>query len=181
MTVQDTIGALAGLDTAASERIRGHRPGVTEAAESSLHALFDVGPDDEAPGLARATRLLAAARAAHLDGAPGLAEFYAEQLGEEEPVASGPAAFDAAGARDLVRIGADSEAGRAAQRSIRALLRHVDLLVQRPAAATADDLDSLAAAGWGVVEIVVLSQVVSFTTYQTRVIAGLRVLEEVGA
>src|SRR5699024_4939992 len=117
----DTIGALAGLDTAASERIRGHRPGVTEAAEASLHALFDVGHEDEAPGLARATRLLAAARAAHLDGAPELAEFYTEQLGEEPAVTSGPAAFDAAVLCELVRGGADSAAARAAQRSIRAL------------------------------------------------------------
>ncbi|UOQ56649.1 hypothetical protein MUN78_13340 [Leucobacter allii] len=175
MTTQDTLGTLAGLDREASERLRGHRPAVTEAAEASLHALFDVPEDDEAPGLDRRLRLVAAARAAHVDGSDAVAAFYAEQLLEEADD------VDAPGLAELVTGGADGEAGRAAGRAERALLRHVDLLVQRPAAATSDDLDALAAAGWGVVEIVVLSQIVSFVTYQTRVVAGLAVLQEASA
>lgn len=196
MTQHDTLGALAGLDEAVSDRVRGHRPEVIEAAEESLHALFDAGAGDEAAGLTRAARLLAAARAAHLDGGAELAEFYLELLDEEEvapagatagggaagdAATDGPSRFDPAAARELAIGGVDGAAGRRAPRAIRALLRHVDLLVQRPAAATPDDLDALTASGWGVVEIVVLSQIASFVTYQTRVVAGLRVLREAGA
>ncbi len=173
MTIADTIGALAGLDPQRSEELRGHRPDATRAAEQSLHALFDVPEHDEAPGLGRAIRLLAAARAAHVDHSKEVEEFYAEQLGEEpdDPRISIDLAVQ------LVKGGAESEAARSAGRDIRALLRHTDLLTQRPAAATPDDLDSLLAAGWTVSEIVVLAQVVTFVSYQTRAVHGLRVLQ----
>lgn len=174
MSIVDAIGGLAGLDATLSERLRGHRPEATAAAEESLHALFDVPEHDEAPSVGRVPRLLAAARAAHVDGAPEVAEFYAEQLGEEPDDPRLPVEL----ALSLVRDGADGEAGDRAPRAIRSLLRHIDLLVQRPAAATPDDLDALTAAGWGTTEIVVLSQIVTFVTYQTRVVHGLRVLQE---
>lgn len=174
--VRDTLGVLAGLSGAHSDRIRGHRPAVIEAAEASLAALFDVPADDEAAGLSRAQRLVTAARAARVDGADAVAAFYLEQLAEEADSEADAAALVA-----LADDGADGAAGRAASRAERALLRHVDLLVQRPAAATSDDLDALAKAGWNVTEIVVLSQIVSFVTYQTRVVAGLAVLQEASA
>lgn len=181
MTQLDTIGALAGLDPAASERIRGHRPEAVEAAEESLHAIFDVPEGDEAEGLSRQHRLLVAARAAHADGAPEVAELYLEMLEEEAEGAGAAADLGIARLRALASEGADGAAALDAPRSIRALLRHTDLLVRRPAAATADDLDALAAAGWSTTEIVVLSQVVSFISYQTRVVAGLSVLREATA
>ncbi len=175
MSIVDAIGGLAGLDAEKSDAVRGHRPETITAAEESLHALFDVPEHDEAPSVGRVTRLLAAARAAHVDGSTELAEFYAEQLGEE----SDEPALAVELALRLVRDGADGEAGERATRAIRSLLRHIDLLVQRPAAATPDDLDALTAAGWATTEIVVLSQIVTFVTYQTRVVHGLRVLQEV--
>ncbi|WP_449278289.1 hypothetical protein [Leucobacter sp. GX24907] len=181
MTQLDTIGALAGLDAASSARIRGHRPDAVEAAEESLHALFDVPEGDEASGLSRQHRLLAAARAAHADGAPAVADLYLEMLEEEVDGVDTATGLDIERLRALALEGADGPVASAADRSIRALLRHTDLLVQRPAAATSDDLDALAAAGWSVTETVVLSQVIAFTSYQTRVVAGLAVLQEASA
>lgn len=184
MTRLDILGALAGLDSVDAERLQGHRPDVVEAAEASLHALFDVGADDEAPGLPRALRLLFAARAASVDGAPELADFFLELLDEEREDTDAADASESPGiddARALAIGGVDSAAGRAGTRRLRAALRHVDLLVQRPAAATSDDLDALSAAGWSVTETVVLSQIASFVTYQTRVIVGLRALQEARA
>jgi uncharacterized protein YciW len=174
MSSSDVIGALAGLDAESSARIRGHRPEVVRAAEQSLQSLFDIPDHDEAPGAGRVLRLLAAARAAHVDGAPEVAEYYAEQLGEEPD----DALVGVQLALELVRDGADGPAGARASRRIRSLLRHIDLLVQRPAAATSDDLAALQASGWAVTEIVVLAQVVTFVSYQTRAVHGLRVLQE---
>ncbi|MEV8338598.1 CMD domain protein [Leucobacter sp. NPDC077196] len=179
MTRPDTLSALAGLDAEAAARLQGRRPEATDAAEASLHALFDVGDDDEAAGLPRYLRLLFAARAARVDGAHELAEFYLELIDEERDGEAGTFSIDDAHA--LVIGGVESAAGRPSPRRIRAALRHVDLLVQRPAAATSDDLDALSTAGWSVTETVVLSQIVSFVTYQTRVVAGLRVLQEARA
>lgn len=176
MTVNDVLGAIVGLDDATSERLRGHRPKVTIAADRALAALFDVAPGDEAPGFTRALRLFTAARAAIVDGAPEVAAFYLEQLAEEDA----DAVFAGADPAALAAGGANSAAGLAASRALRAVLRHTELLVQRPAAATEDDLTALTEAGFTVTEIVVLSQVVTFVSYQTRVVHGLRVLKEVG-
>ncbi|MGK0722152.1 hypothetical protein [Leucobacter sp. W1478] len=174
MSQQDALGGIAGLDAQRSYELRGHRPAVIEAADRALEALFDVAEGDEAPGLTRSLRLLAAARAAIVDGAAELGAFYLEQV-EEEP---GSAGLHAHAYQLLAHGGSDSEAGLTASRRARALLRHTDLLVQRPAASTADDLTSLQAAGYSVQEIVVLAQVVTFVTYQARVLHGLRILEE---
>lgn len=174
MSSTDVIGELAGLDAEESELIRGHRPEVAHAADRSLSSLFDIPGHDEAPGVGRVLRLLAAARSAYVDGAYDVEAFYVEQI-EEEP---DEPRLTVQQAIQLVRDGADGPAGAQTSREIRALLRHIDLLVQRPAAATPDDLVALTASGWDKVEIVVLSQIVTFVSYQTRAVHGLRVLKE---
>ncbi|WP_125099658.1 hypothetical protein [Leucobacter chromiireducens] len=181
MTAHDTLAGIAGLDAARAAALTGHRPAVGAAAEASLSALLDVADGDEAPGLDRATRLLSAARAAHVDRSRELLDYYLELLAEEDGAADGGADGAAVDVHALVTGGADGAAGRGASRQLRALLRHVDLLVLRPAAATPDDVDALVVAGWSIPEVVVLSQIVAFVTYQTRVAAGLAVLNEVPA
>jgi len=151
----------------ASDSSRDHRPAVREAAQSAYEALFDAFPDDPVPGVDRTLRHLLAARAAWLDGDRAAADWYlARAVGVE------------AGA-DLVTHGADGIAGAAAPRPLRAALRHVDLLVRRPAAATADDLAALSAAGWSPAEVVVISQIVGFVSYQVRVAHALRILDDI--
>lgn len=57
-----------------------------------------------------------------------------------------------------------------------AALGHAHLLILRPREASPRALDALARAGWTVDEIVTLSQLVTFLTYQVRVVHALRVL-----
>jgi len=57
-----------------------------------------------------------------------------------------------------------------------AILRHAELLAMRPRQARPDDLQLLADAGLSTTEIVTLSQVIAFVSFQVRVIAGLQLL-----
>jgi uncharacterized protein YciW len=57
-----------------------------------------------------------------------------------------------------------------------AILRHVDLVTERPKDATQADIAALRAAGIDDADIVRLSQLVAFVNYQVRVIAGLRLI-----
>lgn len=158
----DVLLTIAEVD---SDAPRDHRPSVREAAQASYEALFAVPADDPVPGVDRALRHLVAARAARLEGDGAAAEFYL--AGATLP-----------GAEALVHEGADGAAGVASPRRLKAALRYVDLLVSRPAAATADDLNGLVAAGWTPAEIVVIGQIVGLVSYQVRVAQGLRALED---
>ena len=59
-----------------------------------------------------------------------------------------------------------------------AALRHTDLLVTAPSAATAQDLQNLKDAGFTPAGILSLSQTIAFVSYQLRLIAALRALGE---
>ena len=59
-----------------------------------------------------------------------------------------------------------------------AAVRHADLLTKRPADAQASDLQALKDAGFTPAGILSLSQVIAFTNYQLRLIAGLRAFGE---
>ena len=57
-----------------------------------------------------------------------------------------------------------------------AALEHTHLLVFRPRDASAAALQALLDAGWSTTDIVTLSQLVAFLSFQIRVVAGLRAL-----
>ncbi|VTU45928.1 CMD domain protein, family (plasmid) [Variovorax sp. PBL-E5] len=57
-----------------------------------------------------------------------------------------------------------------------AALVHAHLLVLHPRDAKAADLQALLDAGWSTTDIVTLSQLVAFLSFQIRVVAGLRAL-----
>jgi uncharacterized protein YciW len=105
-----------------------------------------IAPDDPG-GLSHAQRRTLACRIAELNGDAGLAAHYAPG-----------AAVDADDARWT------------------AILRHVDLVTQRPKDATRDNIAALLAAGVAEADIVRLSQLIAFVNYQVRVIAGLRLI-----
>ena len=61
----------------------------------------------------------------------------------------------------------------------KAILRHTDLVTLNPKEATADDILALRTAGLDDADIVRLSELIAFVSYQIRVIAGLRLMAEV--
>lgn len=168
----DVIDALAGLDAEQSAALRGHRPDVVSSAQASYEALLpetlgaDPVPDFDLP-----TRLLVAARSARLEQSTAALAHYSARLAAVAELTGNPELLA------LVESGPDSGAGLRASRRERAILRHTELLASRPAATTASDLDALQAAGLDPAQIVVLSQIVSFVSFQVRIAHGLRVLK----
>ena len=161
----DIIDQLAGLNPATSERLRGHRLSVVEASQAAAESLLPATlENDPVQGIDLQTRLLVAARAAIVDGHAASSQYYLSRL------------TDLGAATDAATDGADRGAGLAAAPKLRALLRHVDRLVLRPASTTETDLTALRSAGWSTAEIVVASQIVGFVTFQTRIATGLSVL-----
>jgi uncharacterized protein YciW len=57
-----------------------------------------------------------------------------------------------------------------------AMLRHADLLLDAPREARPEYLAALAKAGLAPRDIVVLSQLIAFVTFETRLLAGMRLL-----
>ena len=58
-----------------------------------------------------------------------------------------------------------------------AILAHVDLVTRGPGAAERKDIDNLLAAGLSSHAVVSLSQLIAYVNFQSRVLAGLRMLK----
>lgn len=69
---------------------------------------------------------------------------------------------------DLANVGSDDRT--------RALVRHADLLAANPKAATGADIKAVKQAGVAEADIVRLSELVAFISYEVRVVAGLRMM-----
>jgi CMD domain protein len=72
------------------------------------------------------------------------------------------------------RVGAETR--RALSPRLAAAFEHVHLLVYHPRDATPVALQALLDAGWSTTDIVTLSQIVAFLSFQIRVVTGLRTL-----
>jgi len=62
---------------------------------------------------------------------------------------------------------------------LRAIIRHTDLVTVDPKDATGNDIAALKSAGVSEADIVRLSELIAFVSYQIRVVAGLRPMREV--
>jgi CMD domain protein len=71
---------------------------------------------------------------------------------------------------------ADAAARRALGARLAAAFEHVHLLVYHPRDAAPAALQALLDAGWSTTDIVTLSQIVAFLSFQIRVVVGLRAL-----
>ncbi|MDM0025369.1 CMD domain-containing protein [Variovorax saccharolyticus] len=152
-SIPDVIDHLTGTVSGdALDTLRANRPQARLHAQQSYLALFEPAAPaaGEASQFTGAERFTVAVFVAGLHGQAELAAFYAEGLS---------------------RVGAAKGGARLA-----AALVHAHLLVLHPRDARAADLQALLDAGWSTTDIVTLSQLVAFLSFQIRVVVGLRSL-----
>jgi CMD domain protein len=192
MDVIDTLAGIAPGSHLDSVR-RTRRPVAREHAQKSYDSLFtpaefgDFGPLE---------RHAIAVFIAGLHGQDTIKAFYAEKLRSSAATDATRAALDAeiAAAKSQGPYGAfpkgplskedtKGPVHRVAKEHLEALgprlaaaLEHVHMLVFHPRDADVRSLQSLLDAGWTTTEVVTLSQLVAFLSFQIRVVAGLKVL-----
>jgi CMD domain protein len=190
----DVIDALVGIAPGSPlDAIRARRPEARTHAQATYRALF--APKTPG-GITGQERFAAGAFVAGLHGGAAVAAFYAERLAASGAPAALCEAVGAAiaGARAHGPYGAypagplsrEDTAGpayrpsaataRALGRRLAAAFEHVHMLVFHPRDAAPASLQALLDAGWSTTDIVTLSQIVAFLSFQIRVVAGLRVL-----
>ena len=161
-TAIDVVSRLAGIEPGSPlAELRAQRPEATGYAQDSYDALFN--PTD--PGSLSVTECLATAlRVAYLHAVPAAVVHYHQQLVE---VGANPA---------IVTAAAPDQLDPALPTRLRAMLRHAHLLATQPRWARPDHLQELADAGLSTTEIVTVSQVIAFVSFQVRLLAGLELL-----
>ena len=131
------------------------RSNIIELTEKSHDAALKPEPPG---GFTHSQRAALACRMARLNLDAELASHY-ESMAEEGDVPIANPNFD----------GADNA-------RLKAILRHTDLVTRSPKDAIAGDITALKAAGISEEDIVRLSELIAFVSYQVRVVAGLRLM-----
>lgn len=190
----DIIDALVGIDPGSSlDAIRRRRPQARDQAQASYRALFS---PEATGGVSVGERFAVAAFVIALHGETEIASFYVNCLTESGAAADLRSAIDGAVAAakgkgpygsfppgplsredapgPTYRLAADTR--RVLGHRLAAMFEHVHLLVFHPRDATPAELQALLDVGWSTTDIVTLSQIVAFLSFQIRSIAGLRVL-----
>jgi CMD domain protein len=156
----DVMDALAGLaDGSPVAELRRQRPEVVKHLQGSDDVIFS--PQDDG-GLTRAERAAAALRVATLLRDTVLSEHCRARL----------ATLD----QDGLLAGTVEGSARMTEPRWDAILAHVDLVTRGPGNAERRDIDNLLAAGLSSHAIVSLSQLIAYVNFQSRVLAGLRML-----
>ena len=190
----DVIDTLAGIKPgSALDGLRNRRPDARGQAQASYRALFA----PETPGGVTATeRFAVAAFVTGLHGDAQTASFYAAGLaaGGASPelrraidtaiaAAKGEGPYGAYPAGPLSREDTTGPTHRVAAETrpalgsrLAAAFDHMHLLVFHPRDAAPAALQALLDAGWSTTDIVTLSQIAAFLSFQIRVVAGLRAL-----
>ena len=193
-TAADVIDALVGITPgSALDAVRARRPQARAHAQATYQALF--APSD--PGNVTAQeRLAVGAFVCGLHGATAVAGFYAGRLAESgasaplvdavgtavaEARTGGPYGCYPAGPLSREDTTGPSYRAGAAIRSrlgprLAAAFEHAHMLVFHPRDAAPAALQGLLDAGWSTTDIVTLSQIVAFLSFQIRVVTGLRAL-----
>ena len=193
-TDADVIDALVGITPGSSlDAIRARRPEARAHAQATYRALF--APDTMGNVTAQ-ERFAVGAFVAGLHGATAVATAYAARLADEGAAAALKEAVDAAvkearthgpygryapgplsqedAPGPVYRIEAATR--RALGPRLAAAFEHTHMLVFHPRDAAPAALQALLDAGWSTTDIVTLSQIVAFLSFQIRVVAGLRTL-----
>jgi CMD domain protein len=193
-TDADVIDALVGITPGSPlDAIRARRPEARAHAQATYRALFT----PEKPGNVTAQeRFALGAFIAGLHGAAAIAVAYAARLADSGAPAALKEALEAAVAEartsgpygrypagPLSRedtAGASYRVGAATRRTLgprlAAVFEHAHMLVFHPRDATPAALQALLDVGWSTTDIVTLSQIVAFLSFQIRVVTGLRTL-----
>jgi len=188
----DIIDVLAGLDAGNPlSAVRDQRAQARDNAQLSFEALLEPADPGTVP---LAERYAVATFVALLHGFAEAAAFYADLLADEAPELTAPIEAAAAAGVTAGPYGAYRESGLQGESReglrwhpspettaaiggrLAAALTHTHLLVLRPREARPEHLGALADAGWSADDIVTLSQLVAFLSFQLRAAWGLRVL-----
>jgi uncharacterized protein YciW len=151
----------AGIDS--SHPLAGvvsNRANLFELSENAHNAALAPEPPG---GLSHVERAALACRMARLNHDEVLARHYSMLF--EKLRASG----------DAAKIADPAFSGDGSPR-MDAIIRHTDLVAVHPKDAAAEDIAALKAAGIAEGDIVRLSELVAFVSYQVRVVAGLRLM-----
>ena len=187
--MSDVIDTLVGIAPGSKlDAIRAQRSEARKHAQASYTSLFE---PTNMGGVTAEERLAVASFVAGLHGEPQTDAFYSSKLpaGLRTAIAAevaaaktkgpygsypkGPLSIEnTAGPTYRVTEGNRGTLGR----RLAAAFEHTHMLVFHPRDAAAPALQALLDAGWSTTDIVTLSQLVSFLSYQIRVVAGLRVL-----
>jgi len=142
-----------------AEMLAGREDIFTMTQQAHDAALTPVDPG----GLSHGLRAALAARMARANGADALGEHFA---GLAEQADGGP---------DEARVADPAFDGGEASR-LSAIVRHTDLVTRDAKAVVADDIAALMAASVTEDDIVRLSELVAFVSYQARVAVGLTLM-----
>ena len=193
-TDADVIDALVGIASGSPlDAIRARRPEARAHAQASYSALF--APAVPADVTAQ-ERFAVGTFVTGLHGEAAIASFYAAGLsasGASAPLreavdaaiaearAHGPYGSYPAGplsredtAGPVYRVGENTR--RVLGARLAAAFEHMHLLVLHPRDADPAALQALLNAGWSTTDIVTLSQIAAFLSFQIRVVVGLRTL-----
>jgi CMD domain protein len=188
----DLIDRLVGI--APGSRLDQIRASRLQARENSQKSYLALLQPTGFGGFPARERWAVAAFVAALQGEPATTAFYAAELHARDPALADVVAREADRAATkgpygrypagplsaenapgpAYRAGDDSHARLGAR--LAAGLAHAHLLVFHPRDAGPDALQALLEAGWSTTDIVTLSQLVAFLSFQIRVVAGLREL-----
>ena len=193
-TDADVIDGLVGIASGSPlDAIRARRPEARIHAQASYRALFA----PEVPGDVTAQeRFAVGSFVTGLHGETAIAAFYAAGLAASGVSAALREAVDAAiaearaqgpyGSYPAGPLSREDTAGpvyRVGEKTRRALgprlaaaFEHMHLLVLHPRDADSAALQALLNAGWSATDIVTLSQIAAFLSFQIRVVVGLRTL-----
>jgi uncharacterized protein YciW len=168
--VHDDTARLAGIaSTGSVAALRAARADATRYTQGSFDALFDPG----ATRLSLEERFAAASYAAALSAAPEAAFAYRERL-----LALGSSAESAIAALEgFIAEGVTHASAADIDARLAAILKHTHALTTLTPTPEQSALLRVKQAALSTPEIVALSQLVAFVTYQVRVVAALRALE----
>jgi CMD domain protein len=188
----DIIDQLAGIAPGSRlDAIRARRPAAREHAQRSYLALFE--PTDFA-GVSTRERFAIAAFVAGLHAEPATHDFYSSKLAAADgqiaaavadevlhgrtqgPYGTYPAGPLTRENRTGLIYSVSDHSRRILGARLAAAFEHVHLLVFRPRDASPSALEALLGAGWSTNDIVTLSQLVAFLSFQIRCAVGLRAL-----